>query len=173
MFKPVSFFLIFTMMTSVALAKIDRFIKVDDGFYRGGQPATHADYVRLQKLGVKTILNLRENPELSAAEKRTVESLGMNYINIPFSTFDYPTPEKMKMVMDLVKNENVRPIFVHCRHGKDRTGIVGVLYRVQVQKWPVQKAYDEALALNIRWYLPSIPMLIKRETGVMPSAFGW
>ncbi|MEK6555143.1 MAG: tyrosine-protein phosphatase [Bdellovibrionota bacterium] len=157
-------------LAQTSFATIPRFIKLDNGFYRGGQPGTYNDYVRLKNLGIKTIINLRAAPEISALEKSIAQNLGMNYINIPFSTFDYPSSEKIASVMKRVTNPNLRPVFLHCRHGKDRTGIVGILYRVQEQNWPVQKAYDEALNLNLRWYLPNVPMLIYRETGVWPKA---
>lgn len=158
------------LLAASANAKIDRFFKVDEGFYRGGQPSAYQDFVNLKNKGIKTVINLRKAPEVSAQEQKIVEGLGMKYINVPYSSFSYPTRKEIADLMGMVTDKNLRPVFLHCKHGKDRTGVVGVLYRVQEQKWSVQRAYNEALKLDIRWCIPTIPQVIYRETGTWPAA---
>jgi hypothetical protein len=38
---------------------VDDFAKLDDNYYRGGQPKRE-DYVRLAALGIKTVVDLRQ-----------------------------------------------------------------------------------------------------------------
>src|SRR5215467_13533184 len=63
-------------------AGVGNFHKVDDQVYRGAQPTTEG-FQNLAKLGIKTIVDLREADSRSQAEKKVVEAAGMRYINIP------------------------------------------------------------------------------------------
>lgn len=46
-----------------------------------------------------------------------------------------------------------QPVFVHCRHGQDRTGIVVAAYRMKVDKWSLPDAETEmqAFGFNDIW----------------------
>src|SRR6267143_7173175 len=59
---------------------IRNFGQLDARFYRGAQPKEQ-DYKDLAALGVKTIIDPREDP--TSYERRDTEALGMRYINIP------------------------------------------------------------------------------------------
>jgi protein tyrosine/serine phosphatase len=52
---------------------------------------------------------------------------------------------KLLQVIDDPKNQ---PVFIHCEHGKDRTGLIVALYRVFYQGWPKAKAHNEMIALG-------------------------
>src|SRR6266536_6157412 len=67
--------------------RIKNFGQMDERFYRGAQPKEQ-DYKDLAGLGIKTVVDLRDDPE--SYEKREVEALGMRYINIPMSDTEYP-----------------------------------------------------------------------------------
>src|ERR1700758_5050741 len=68
---------------SLPLAGVENFYKVDDQVYRGAQPSA-AGFASLAKLGVKTIIDLREIGEHSqAGEETIVKALGMQYVSIP------------------------------------------------------------------------------------------
>jgi hypothetical protein len=41
---------------------------------------------------------------------------------------------------------------VHCRHGKDRTGLFVSLYRIARQRWSVDDAYSEARRIGMAWW---------------------
>jgi protein-tyrosine phosphatase len=47
-------------------------------------------------------------------------------------------------------------VFVHCKRGADRTGAVVGLYRVLRQDWSVDRAYDEARAIGMRWWYSGV-----------------
>src|SRR5258708_17361999 len=67
--------------------KIRNFGKMDDRFYRGAQP-DESDYKDLKALGVKTVIDLQDQP--TSYEKRDLEALRMLYFSIPMNDSSYP-----------------------------------------------------------------------------------
>src|SRR5438270_10136502 len=61
---------------------IKNFGQMDERFFRGAQPGER-DYKDLAALGIKTIIDLRDDP--TSYEKRDAEAAGMRYVNIPMS----------------------------------------------------------------------------------------
>jgi protein tyrosine/serine phosphatase len=123
-----------------ARIKIKNFGQMDDRFFRGGQPK-EKDYKDLAQLGIRTIIDLRDDPE--AYEKRMAESLGMTYINIPMIEKKYPTPEATELFLKTVSDPATGKFFVHCAGGRHRTGVMGAVYRFKFYNWNFEQAYEE------------------------------
>ena len=119
---------------------IRNFGKMDDRFYRGAQP-DESDYKDLKALGVKTVIDLQDNP--SSYEKRDVEALGMRYVNLPMSDSSYPKQESVDAFLKLVNDPSTGVMFVHCAGGRHRTGVMGAVYRFNVNHWNLDQAYTE------------------------------
>jgi protein tyrosine/serine phosphatase len=120
--------------------KIKNFGQMDDRFYRGAQPKAK-DYKTLAELGIKTIIDLREDPE--EYSKSAVESLGMNYVNIPMIAKKYPTLEATETFLKTVNDPATGKFFVHCAGGRHRTGAMGAVYRFQFYNWDFEQVYKE------------------------------
>lgn len=120
--------------------KIKNFGQMDDRFFRGAQPK-EKDYKDLVQLGIKTIIDLREDPE--AYEKPMAESLGMTYVNIPMIAKKYPTAEATELFLKTVNDPATGKFFVHCAGGRHRTGAMGALYRFQFYNWSFAQVYKE------------------------------
>ena len=120
-----------------------------EGFYRGGQPARQG-FEYLRQLGVKTVINLRaENQE--AAE---VKSLGLRYVHIPTRPWGRVPEANIRMFLQVMRDRDSYPVFVHCERGADRTGFMVGLYRIAFQDWSADRAYQEACAHGmLPWYL--------------------
>jgi protein tyrosine/serine phosphatase len=119
---------------------ISNFGKMDDRFYRGAQP-DESDYKDLKALGVKTVIDLQDNP--TNYERRDVEALGMRYVNIPMSDSSYPKEESINAFLKLVNDPTTGVFFAHCAGGRHRTGVVGAIYRFNVNHWSYDQAYTE------------------------------
>ena len=104
-------------------AGVPNFHKVDDQVYRGAQPSTEG-FQNLAKLGVKTVLDLREADSRSTAEKKVVEAAGMRYVNIPLRGMAAPSAQDVAKILGHFADTKSGPVFVHCRRGADRTGTV-------------------------------------------------
>jgi protein tyrosine/serine phosphatase len=120
--------------------KIKNFGQMDDRFYRGGQPK-ESDFQSLADLGIKTVIDLRQDPV--SYEKRVVESLGMLYVNIPMSDKRYPRTEQVSQFLSLVDDPATGKFFVHCAGGRHRTGVMGAVYRFNHYHWSFDQVYAE------------------------------
>jgi protein tyrosine/serine phosphatase len=125
--------------------KIGNFGKMDDRFYRGAQPEKD-DYPALAALGVKTVIDLRNDP--TDYEKGAVEALGMKYVNIPMSGWKYANDKDVEKFMSLLNDPSTGTVYVHCKAGKHRTGLVGAVYRLNQYGWGYDQAYKEMKKYN-------------------------
>jgi protein tyrosine phosphatase (PTP) superfamily phosphohydrolase (DUF442 family) len=129
-----------TSAVDVADVKIKNFGQMDDRFYRGAQPK-EKDYKQLAALGIKTIIDLREDPE--AYEKREAEAAGMRYVNLPMIAKEYPKAETVEEFLKLVDDPSTGKFFVHCAGGRHRTGVMGAVYRFNRYHWKFDQVYTE------------------------------
>ncbi|MFN2577383.1 MAG: tyrosine-protein phosphatase [Pyrinomonadaceae bacterium] len=120
--------------------KIRNFGKMDDHLFRGAQP-NEADYKDLAALGVKTVIDLQDKP--TSYEKRDVEALGMRYVNIPMSDSSTPKQYSVDAFLKLVHDPLTGVMFIHCAGGRHRTGVMGAVYRFNVNHWTLDQAYAE------------------------------
>ena len=125
---------------SVAEVKIKNFGQMDDRFFRGAQPKEQ-QYKELAALGIKTIIDLREDP--TTYEKREAEALGMRYVNLPMSDKDYPPATTVEQFLKLVDDPSTGKFFVHCAGGRHRTGVMGAVYRFNRYNWNFDQVYAE------------------------------
>ena len=129
---------------------LSHFYQVNDHLYRGAQPSP-AGWSSLAQMGVKLVIDLCREGETgghsTAAERKAVEAAGMSYVNIPMNGIVAPGDEKISRVLTLL-NSN-QHVFVHCRHGKDRTGTVIACYRIAHDGWTNKQALDEAVSLGL------------------------
>jgi len=120
--------------------KIKNFGQMDERFYRGAQPGEE-DYKDLAALGIKTIVDLTDDPK--SYEKRDAESVGMRYVNIAIPDKEAPTNEQIQSFLDLVNDPATGKFYVHCAGGRHRTGLMGAIYRFNVSHWNYDQAYAE------------------------------
>ena len=126
--------------SDVSTVKIKNFGQMDERFFRGGQPKED-QYNQLAALGIKTIIDLQDEPR--GYEKQNAEALGMKYINIPMSDKDYPESTKIDEFLKLIDDPSTGKFYVHCAGGRHRTGVMGAVYRFNRYNWSYDQAYAE------------------------------
>jgi uncharacterized protein (TIGR01244 family) len=131
-------------------AGVPNFHKVNDKVYRGAQPSDQG-FQSLAKIGVKTVVDLRQTDGRSAQEKRAVEAAGMRYVNIPMYGMETPKHADVAKVLALFEDSSAGPVFVHCKRGADRTGTVVACYRISHDRWENKKALGEAKSFGMAW----------------------
>jgi protein tyrosine/serine phosphatase len=132
--------------TDMNLVGVPNCHKVSDDLYRGAQP-NEEGMRQLEKLGIKTIVNLRafhsDRDELKDA------NLGSEHISAtPWRTEDEDVVRFLKIVTDKSKT----PVFVHCQYGSDRTGTMCAIYRITIQGWSKDEAIEEMTKGNFGFH---------------------
>jgi len=98
-------------------APAENFGKVNDHYYRGGQPDAEG-FARLKQLGVRTVIDLRKDSVAAA-------------------------PEQVAEFLKLVNDPANWPVYVHCKGGRHRTGALTAAYRITHDGWTADQAWDE------------------------------
>jgi protein tyrosine/serine phosphatase len=139
--------------TPITSKDVCNFHQVDAQIYRGGRPRSSA-YPKFVDFGIRTILNLEEK-EYAESERAVVDELNLGLppekqiqlVSIPIGPAEIETkevpPEHVKKIFEEIRDAK-RPIFIHCYHGKDRTGAIVAIYRMLMNQKSVSEAYDEA-----------------------------
>ncbi len=161
---------IVAMAATLDIPGIANLQKVNDEVYRGAQP-TDLGFAGLAKLGVKTVVDLRQLGEHSQAdEQRLVEQAGMHYVSVPMKGMTTPTADEVSKVLGLLYDKTAGPVFVHCKRGADRTGAVIACYRIGHDHWENQKALSEARSLGMSWYQHALQKyVLKFQQSSMPD----
>src|SRR5260370_32357928 len=124
---------------------IKNFHQVNEHVYRGAQRADEG-FQYLAKIGVKTVIDLREADELSQAEEGVVTAAGMKYVNVPMTGLTPPTESEITRILGILEDDGAGAAFVHCQRGADRTGAVIAAYRIDHDHWDNARALSEANA---------------------------
>ncbi|HUP58600.1 MAG TPA: tyrosine-protein phosphatase [Bdellovibrionota bacterium] len=148
--------------------------------YRSSQPMTQQDLETLARpasdprggFGIRTLISLRNDSSVFE-ERVQAGALGMKVINVPLNNSDHPSPETIQRIENLLLriklSQDVRdnpqryppgsynsndlielPALVHCQHGKDRTGLFSLLYRVINQGLDPECAIREMYDMDFR-----------------------
>lgn len=121
---------------------IYNFAKVNDRYYRGGQPLGE-HYADLAAIGVKTIVNLTNDSDGRSEEQALAEQHGMRYVSIPMTTRKAPTDAQIAQFMSIVDDPNGGAVYVHCVGGRHRTGVMTAVYRMTRDGITGEQAFRE------------------------------
>ena len=127
------------------------FGRVSAGLYRGAEPDRDC-LGHLAALGVRTVVNLRDEKDASEDEQAGVLALGMRYHSMPMSGFDRPSAIEVQRVLAILKASENQPVFVHCKRGRDRTGVIVAAYRMTNDGWAADRAVKEAKDFGLAWW---------------------
>ena len=131
--------LVGVIFSLTAKATIPNEAIVENQITRGGRPAlSDID-------GFKTIINIETKSKAVEAERSRAAQLGIQFVQSEMSAYRAPTDQQIQTIINLMKDKNNQPLFIHCLHGEDRTGLVVGLYRVYVDGWTPDAAYQEML----------------------------
>lgn len=104
----------------------------------------------VKKLGYNSIVNLRVATEAGAnvdAEAAAAKVAGVNYVHLPFNAAS-PDPTLVDRFLKAVTDPANEPAFIHCASA-NRAAALWLIKRVQIDKWDVNRAADEAAALGL------------------------
>lgn len=115
----------------------DNLYEIAPGVYRGAQP-TMGQFKKLRdKLGIKTIVNLKNDNRNSAYflfEEERCKELGLKLVNVRISSRSLPSTEQLIEYKRVMEEEMETPVLIHCKAGADRTSNFCTLYQYFIEK---------------------------------------
>jgi hypothetical protein len=117
---------------------IPDFAEVTPTLYRGAQPRKHG-FEALAKMGIQIVVDLRGNRK---GERQEVTRLGMQYVPFHWQC-SFPKDKIFAEFLTLIQKNPGKKIFVHCRVGDDRTGMMIAAYRMAYEGWSAKRAMEE------------------------------
>ena len=119
---------------------IYNYLSYHDKLSSSGMP-TPEQMKAAAEAGVQLVINLAPHdvPKAIANEKKLVESLGMEYINIPVN-WGTPTKDGLNIFMDAMDANKDKKIHVHCEANFRASGFV-LMYRVLRLGWKADEAF--------------------------------
>ena len=106
--------------------------------YRGGQPSKRGFRI-LANMGINIVVDLRGSRD---SERKIVTHLGMQYVALPWHC-SFPKDKVFAQFLTLLRDNPGKKVFVHCRLGDDRTGMMIASYRMAQQSWSPERAERE------------------------------
>lgn len=116
---------------------VPKFGEVTPTLYRGGQPSREG-FRHLAEFGINIVVDNGR----SGKNEKLAEQLGMRYVSIAWLC-PFPKDELFARFLKVVEDNPDKKIFVHCRFGDARTGMMIAAYRMKVQGWTADEALRE------------------------------
>lgn len=158
-----------------------RFQAVRPGvFYRVAQPTEVGLGWLTQHYGIKTVVSVQlydfrlyrgwfdAGAPDGQRESQCVRELGARAVQWPMGlerSWPWLTPWQFEEFFKLIDDPANLPAVVHCQGGRHRTGTLAALFRLEYDRWPVDRVLDEMYSFqfgppirlhehNLRTYLP-------------------
>lgn len=148
---------IVTKPQSINSENFSNLYKLNDSVYRSEQP-NKKGMQELEKLGLKTIINLRNRRN----DNKEAKGTNLNLIHLPINTWKFNYNDILISLKELEKAE--KPVLVHCLHGSDRTGAVIASYRIVYEGWTkadaIAEFQEEQFGYHEKWF-PKILSLLE------------
>jgi tyrosine-protein phosphatase SIW14 len=136
------------------------FHRVDANVYRGRQPRPEG-YANLAKMGVKTVIDLRGGWLHVPKERKKVCAAGMQYVEERFSGIFAPRDKQIARLLAIMQDPASTPVFIHCRRGADRVGVLIACYRIVHDHWSNEQALAESRSLGLSRFEPLMRRYIR------------
>lgn len=111
---------------------------------------TPAALAEVKKMGYASVINLRLASEPGAnvdAEAAAAKEAGLHFVHLPFNEAA-PDPMLVDNFIKAVTAPANQPAFIHCASA-NRAATLWMIKRVEVDKWDVDRASEEAAGLGL------------------------
>ncbi len=148
-------------------APVKNFYRLANGVYRGGHPFSEDAFKMLASLGVRTIFNLEDctstSPRSRRQEQEQARAHGMEMLHFPTSPLFRLRFKHVMRRVRVFQAASLRPVYVHCFFGHERTGFVIALNRFFNEGWTYEAAHSEMMRCGFRpWLVPAMYQCFRR-----------
>jgi protein tyrosine/serine phosphatase len=151
--------------SSVDAKTIPQFNSVTSDIFRGGRPSDDDMASLKANQHIRLVINVEDQAAAVAHEQSVAQNLGMDYFASAMTWYITPTDAQVNEILAKLQDPKNFPIYLHCLHGQDRTGMIIGIYRVEVQGWTPEKAYQEMLDMGFRKVLKPLDNYFRNRTG--------
>ena len=137
------------MARKISVEGIPNMAEVTPRLYRGGQPS-NTGLEALARMGFAIVVDGRGHSGARKRERDLVTKLGMQYVELPWHC-PFPKDQVFARFLLLIRQNPKKKIFVHCRLGDDRVGMMIASYRMAEQGWAAEEAMQEMKADGFSW----------------------
>ena len=137
--------------------------------YRVAQPTKFGLWHLIKHHDVRTVINTRRYQNRLAGgvfdpgepsgplEADYVRQLGARYLQWPLGDepcWPWPTPWTIEEFFRLLDDPDNHPVVLHCMGGRHRTGTLAALFRLEYDRWSVERALEELYAFDFGHPIP-------------------
>ncbi|WP_339487196.1 phosphatase domain-containing protein [Pseudomonas sp. EL_65y_Pfl2_R95] len=121
-------------------------VPVDKGFnlyqmspnlYRSALPDSD-DLASLKAANVTTVVSFIKDDD-----KQWIGSAQMSTVSIPLHADRVTDADVIRVLHVLEEGQKHGSVLMHCKHGRDRTGLMAAMYRMVIQGWSKPEAINE------------------------------
>jgi len=130
--------------------------EVSAGIYEGFKPTSKEHFEALHARGIRTILSVESLHFDILPERHLAKKYGFTYIDVPILASPLePRERRVREALVKMDDPSLRPIYLHCLQGRDRTAFLIGLYRIYFEGWSPEDAWEEMLrgGFKVRWSL--------------------
>lgn len=125
---------------------VGNFGMISPNLWRGSRP-TAEGLQALAAAGMKTVIDLRDDDESADIPA------GVRYVRLPISAWQADQVDVARVLQ--VISTSTGPVFIHCREGRDRTGLAIAAYRLSQGMKPADACQElENFHVNPWWRKP-------------------
>jgi protein-tyrosine phosphatase len=116
------------------------------GVFVGCRPKKQTDFDRLHQSGIRTIISYETFTWHVAPERQKAQRNKIDFVNVPvFASPIGPSEKTMEQALQVLADKSLRPVYVHCLYGRDRTAMILGLYEVYYQGIPPETAWQQMI----------------------------
>jgi protein tyrosine/serine phosphatase len=129
-------------------------IQVTPNIFRGPRPKNLRELFRKK---VQRIINLESGVVDYFTDDDYEASLpiavnrGVEYMEVDLSNIFPPSRKKIESILEVLRADPTKRTFIHCMAGKDRTGFVCAVIRMQLCGWGYRRAVNEMIEMGQHW----------------------
>lgn len=105
--------------------------------YRSALPGSQ-NLAELEQLKVKTVVSFIKDDD-----KAWIGDQPIDAVSFPTHADRVDDADVLKVLRILQQAEQQGPVLMHCKHGRDRTGLFAAMYRTVVEGWSKEDALKE------------------------------
>src|SRR4029079_7337114 len=112
---------------------------------------------------------IEATPWSISQELADAKAQNIKVLRYPMSAFEPALSSSFDRMIDTIMTKlddtTLMPIYVHCAHGQDRTGLVIGLERVIDEGWQPKAAHDEMVKLGFHMEFVGLNHYFEEKTG--------